>query len=239
MIKVHPSWQEIINISYDKLSEEYREFLEEDRGYFPSYDNFLNAFKTLPLCNTKYILFGQDPYPREKSAIGYAFIDGAVDEIFSDNGLSKKVNKATSLRNFIKMLLVARGSLHKDECSPKEIAKIDKSELILDMMQLKDNFERSGVLLLNTSLIFTDKKSTSSHVKNFLPFMEELLSNLVGQNIQLIMLGNISKDIQKKLPHCKKFQIFQAMHPYNIDFIKDSSVIKFFEPMNLLSRIPN
>ncbi len=234
MITVHPSWQNIIERSYNKLSKEYREFLENDTEYFPSYDNFLNAFKTLPLGNTKYILFGQDPYPREQSAIGYAFIDGDVKEIFSENGLSKKVNRATSLRNFFKMLLVAEESLDEKDCSKEAIAKIDKSRLITNIMQLKDNFEKNGVLLLNTSLIFTNKKSTSIHVKNFLPFINELLLNLQDRDVELIMLGNISKVIRKKIPCSNNFKTFEAMHPYNIQFIKDSSVRSFFKPMNLL-----
>ena len=238
MIKVHPSWQEIINLSYNKLSLEYREFLEKDEGYFPSYSNFLNAFKTLSLDNTRYILFGQDPYPRAQSASGYAFIDGDVKEIFTENGLSKKVNRATSLRNFLKMLLVAQGSLSEKDCSKDAIAKIDKSRFIMNIMQLKDNFEKNGVLLLNTSLIFTDKKSTSIHVKNFLPFMNELLLNLQDREIELIMLGNISQVIRKKIPYSNNFKTFEAMHPYNVQFIKDSSVRSFFKPMNLLSISP-
>jgi len=237
VISVHPSWQNIINLSYNKLSIEYREFLENDIGYFPSFNNFLNAFKSLPLCDTKYILFGQDPYPREQSAIGYAFIDGDVKEIFGENGLSKKVNKATSLRNFLKMLLVAEESLNEKDCSKEAIAKIDKSKFITNIMQLKENFEKNGVLLLNTSLIFTDKKSTAIHVKSFLPFMNELLKNLQNSEIELIMLGNISQVISKKIPCSSNFKTFEAMHPYNVQFIKDLSVRNFFKPMNLLSSL--
>lgn len=234
MIVVHPSWQNIIELSYGKLSSEYREFLEKDSGYFPSFDNFLNAFKTLSLSDTKYILFGQDPYPREQSAIGYAFIDGDVKEIFGEYGFSKKVNRATSLRNFLKMLLVAGGHLDEKDCSKEAIAKIDKSKFITDIMQLKKNFEKNGVLLLNTSLIFTDKKSTTKHVKSFLPFMNELLKNLQNREIELIMLGNISQVIRKKIPCSNNFKTFEAMHPYNVQFIKDLSVRNFFKPMNLL-----
>lgn len=60
-LHVDSSWQEIIEYAYAGLSPEYRKFLEEDEGYFPTYSNFLNAFHTLSLENTKYILFGQDP----------------------------------------------------------------------------------------------------------------------------------------------------------------------------------
>ncbi|MFK5881609.1 MAG: uracil-DNA glycosylase [Sulfurospirillum sp.] len=236
MIKVDSSWQGIIEKSYSKFRPAYRNFLENDKDYFPSYDNFLNAFKTLPVDKTRYILFGQDPYPREESAIGYAFIDGGVGDIFSENGLSKSVNRATSLRNFIKMLLVSKEVLSEDDCTPNAIKKLDKKYFIRNIMELKDNFEKNGVLLLNMSLIFTSKKETPLHVKEFLPFISELLWQIQNRDIGLIMLGNISKKIQKKIPHCKDFRIFEAMHPYNIGFIKDSSVRDFFKPMNLLDR---
>ncbi len=235
MIKVHPSWQEIVQECYSKLDANYRDFLEKDSGYFPSFSNFLNAFTTLPLDKTRYILFGQDPYPREKSAIGYAFIDGMVGDIFCVSGLSKSVNRATSLRNFIKMLLVANGNLDKNSTTKEQIGKIKKDGFITDIMQLKSNFEKNGVLLLNTSLIFTNKKETSLHVKQFRVFMNELLSRLQNKDIALILFGNIAKQMEKRFVPIKKYQLFKSQHPYNVGFIKDSSVIEFFKPMSLLS----
>jgi uracil-DNA glycosylase len=234
LIEVHPSWQKIIQKCYDKLDIKYREFLEKDVGYFPNFDNFLNAFKTLPLEKTRYILFGQDPYPRKKSAIGYAFIDGLVEEIFCENGLSKRVNRATSLRNFTKMLLVASGDLDKDETTKEKIADLDKSDFIDNIMQLKSNFEKNGVLLLNTSLIFTDKKNTNLHVKEFKPFINELLKSISGFDIELILFGNAAKDMEKRFSCISGFKVFKTMHPYNVGFIKDSPTIEFFRPMNLL-----
>ncbi len=236
MINIDTSWQKIVQNSYQKLDIKYRTFLEKDEGYFPSFDNFLNAFKTLPLDDTRYILFGQDPYPREESAIGYAFIDGRVRDIFSTNGLSKSVNRATSLRNFIKMLLVSKGLLDENNCTQDAIKRVDKTGLISDIMQLKDNFEKNGILLLNSSLVFTNKQETALHVKMFLPFISELLQMLQDRDICLILLGNASKEIKQRIPSSKKFKIFEAIHPYNINFIKDSSVRGFFQPMNLLDR---
>ncbi|MCF6172734.1 MAG: uracil-DNA glycosylase [Campylobacteraceae bacterium] len=234
MIKVHSSWQSIIEKCYGKLDIDYRKFLEKDNGYFPSRVDFLNAFKTLPLNNTKYILFGQDPYPRKQSAIGYAFIDGMVDEIFSSSGFSKRVNKATSLRNFIKMLLVANGNLEANDTTQEQISKIRKDNFITDIIELKLNFEKNGVLLLNTSLIFTDKKDTSFHVKQFRPFMGALLKQLEDKNIELILFGNMAKEMQKRFASIGNYRLFKSLHPYNVGFIKDSSVISFFKPMNLL-----
>lgn len=233
-LHVDSSWQEIVEYAYEGLSPQYREFLEQDEGYFPKYEHFLNAFKTLPLDKTKYILFGQDPYPRQESAIGYAFIDGAVKELFSKTGFSKEVNKATSLRNFMKMLLVTHGFLTCKDLTQEAIANIDKKEFIRSIEELKNNFEKNGVLLLNTALIFSEKEKSKEHIKQFRPFIQRLLSKLIENDIELILFGSMAKDIQKNFPLSLHFKSIQTLHPYNIGFINDSSVQKFFKPMNLL-----
>ncbi|WP_331775164.1 uracil-DNA glycosylase [Sulfurospirillum sp. 1612] len=220
---------------YDALDQPYREFLEQDRGYFPHHDTFLNAFKTLRLEDTKYILFGQDPYPRKESAIGYAFIDGLVDEIFTDTGLSKPVNKATSLRNFIKMLCVAQGVLPHDNTSQQAISQLPKEGYIRTIFDLKENFEKNGVLLLNTSLIFTSKKNTMRHARAFLPFMDTLLQTLKDRNIEIILFGNTAKMLEKKLPFLQTYTLHKMPHPYNVSFIKDPTALTLFAPMKLLN----
>ncbi|MDR1461417.1 MAG: uracil-DNA glycosylase [Campylobacteraceae bacterium] len=231
---VHESWRQIVSNAYNALDSEYRAFLETDKGYFPNFSNFLNAFKTLPKNKTKAILFGQDPYPRENSAIGYAFIDGCVKSIFGDKGLSKEVNRATSLRNFIKMLLLSSDKLTSASLTQENIAKLNKSEFINGIMELKDNFEANGILLLNTSLVFVNKDDTPLHVKAFAPFMKTLLSQLSNDQIELILFGNIAKEIKKLLPSSHNFTLIQTCHPYNLDFITDEKVLNYFAPMRLL-----
>jgi len=231
---VDPSWQEIIEYAYAGLTPEYRKFLEKDEGYFPTFSNFLNAFHTLSLEKTKYILFGQDPYPRLQSASGYAFIDKNVKNIFSTKGFSKEVNRATSLRNFLKMLLLSEGFLKSDDLSQDAISKISKDKFIDSIDALRYNFERNGVLLLNTALIFTCKEDTKLHVKEFRVFMQRLLSKLVDQNIELILFGAMAKDIKKQLPSALEFKTVETLHPYNIGFIHDLKVWSTFKPMRLM-----
>ncbi len=232
---VHGSWQESIHAAYNSLSEGYRAYLEQDQGYFPSQKQYLNAFKTLPREKVRYILFGQDPYPREESAIGYAFIDGKVKDIFSDTGLSKEVNRATSLRNFIKMALVARGDLSAKETSQEAIAQVDKSALIESIGELKDNFERNGVLLLNTALIFSSKAESRSHIKAWRPFVERLLEEMRDADPTLILFGTHAKAL-KKLKGIEKFHTIELEHPYNHTFISNPEALKLFAPMNLLAK---
>jgi len=230
----YTSWDSVLQQAYATLDKTYQDFLEEDRGYFPSKAHYFNAFKTLPKEKVKYILFGQDPYPRQESAGGYAFIDTNVKVLFSASGLSKEVNRATSLRNFIKMMLLARGDL-KEETSQSNIAKIDKKELINSIDELRENFEKNGVLLLNTALIFTDKKASAKHIKSWQPFVQSLLSALEKEAPTLILFGNHAKDLKKKF-RLEKCETIEMEHPYNSTFIHNEKALKLFGNMKLLEK---
>jgi len=231
----HPSWQTIIEKAYSALDLEYRTFLETDNSYFPEKTDYLNAFKTLPRTEVKYILFGQDPYPRRESAGGYAFIDEKVKQLFSENGLSKEVNRATSLRNFIKMALVARGDLDIGDTSQSAISALDKTPFINSIAALRENFEKSGVLLLNTALIFTEKKHSNKHVKAWRPFIASLLNDLASDAPALILFGNHAKELKRALP-LENFPTIEMEHPYNHTFIANKNAQELFGPMKLLEK---
>ncbi|WP_200763342.1 uracil-DNA glycosylase family protein [Nitrosophilus alvini] len=229
-------WGDIVEEAYDSLESEYRKFLEKNSGYFPDFENMFNAFKTLPLANTKYILFGQDPYPRRESAIGYAFIDAKVKRIFDDkNGLSKEVNRAVSLRNFVKMALVADGRLSPTDTSKEAIKKVNRDDLIVSIMDLKNNFEKNGILLLNKALVFTSKKDTRLHLKKWHPFIAKLLELLQNRDLELILFGNAAKDILS-IKESRKFKVYHMEHPYNVSFVTNKEALDFFGKMELLKR---
>ena len=229
------SWQPLLDEAYASLSAEYRNFLETNTDYFPTQENYFNAFKTLEKENVKYILFGQDPYPRKQSAGGYAFIDTNVKTLFSSKGLSKEVNRATSLRNFIKMALLASGDLRIEDTSQDAIVQVDKSQMIDSIEALRKNFEKNGVLLLNTALIFTDKNSSNKHVKAWRSFMQTLLKGLEGEDIKLILFGTHAKELKKQL-HLEKFEAIELEHPYNHTFIANPEALKLFSDMRLLEK---
>lgn len=222
--KTKNSWQKILSNSFESLDKNYIQSLENS-SYFPK--NFLAPFNTLDKKDTKYILFGQDPYPRKESAIGYSFIDGKVKNIWSENGLSKEVNRATSLRNFMKMLLYSDGYLIEKE----EIAKIDKSDFIETIYELRDNFEKNGVMLLNIVPIFTTKEDTKKHLKEWIHFSKTFLQEIEDSHVELILFGQLAKTIDKFHLNMKT-HAFE--HPYNISFIKNEEVIELFKPMKLL-----
>lgn len=229
------SWDNILADAYTSLEKEYQKFLEEDKDYFPSKENYFNAFKTLHKDKVKYILFGQDPYPRKESAGGYAFIDMKVQKLFSPSGLSKEVNRATSLRNFIKMALVASHRLTTEDTSQESIVRLDKTGMIDSIDELRLNFEKNGVLLLNTALIFTDKKSTKKHVKAWQPFVQTLLGALEENAPKLILFGAHAKDLKKQFS-LDAFETIELEHPYNHTFISNPKALDLFGPMKLLEK---
>lgn len=227
-------WSNILTSCFDKMTPKYKEFLESNQNYFPDLSNFLNAFKTLSKMKTKYILFGQDPYPREKSAIGYAFIDGAVHSLWeAKGGLSKEVNRATSLRNFLKMLLICEDVLSLDDTSKEALKNVDTSLYIHSIYELRENFEKNGVLLLNMALVFTDKESSKYHIREFKSFVQEFLHQLQGSNIELILFGSLAQDIRK---YATDLPMHLFEHPYNLSFITNQEVQEFFKPMSLLRK---
>ena len=227
-----PSWHGVLEKAFEAFDSDYLHYLQTNSDYFPNQSNLLNAFKTLPLNKTKYILFGQDPYPRVQSAIGYAFIDGKVSSIFSKNGLSKEVNRATSLRNFMKMLLLCEGDL-KDDFSKEALAKVDTSRYIQSIHQLRENFEKNGVLLLNMALVFSSKEESKKHIKAWRGFVQNLLAMLHEEEIELILFGKMAEDIEK-FEEAKKFKKHILPHPYNISFITDPKAHTLFGSMQLL-----
>ncbi|WP_456381459.1 uracil-DNA glycosylase family protein [Hydrogenimonas sp.] len=233
MLEVHESWREEVLAAYEALDPAYRREVEKG-NFLPEKSRIFNAFKTLPRSEVRYILFGQDPYPRPESATGHAFIDGAVETIFSPTGLSKRVNRATSLRNFVKMALLVEGLLTPGDLSQKAIAAIDKSGLVDSIDELRKNFERNGVLLLNAALVFEDKRSSARHARAWRPFIRTLLASLDGET-ELILFGSIAETI-RKIPESSRFRHHLLEHPYNHTFVCNETAHRLFGPMHLLRK---
>ena len=232
---VDASWEPILLPALEALEGEYREWLLAGEGYIPVRERILAAFSTLKPQQVRYILFGQDPYPRRESAIGYAFIDGRVKEIFTPTGLSREVNRATSLRNFIKMVLVAEGLLDPSDTSQEAIAALEKNGLISSMDELRRNFERAGVLLLNTALVFENKESSRRHIRAWQSFVDSLLEKMASCRPSMILFGTHAKAV-KKLRGVGSMKTLELEHPYNHTFVVNPSAHELFGPMHLLRR---
>lgn len=229
----HPSWQPCLKAALNKMDPHYLETLLLDADWLPGCNRIFSAF-SLPVEQTNYILFGESPYPRAASANGYAFWDAAVHHIWSDTGLSKPVNRATSLRNIIKMLLIAEETLTANNTTQTEIARLDKSHFVQTNDQLFQNFIHHGFLLLNATPVLRPAK-VRQDAAAWQPFIRHVLDFLFEKHpdVQLILFGNIANLIDK-LVHGHPVKKLYAEHPYNISFITNQKVIDFFKPMHLL-----
>lgn len=230
---IDTSWQPLVNHALSTVEPVYLQKLQTDADWLPGPNAIFNAFSQ-PLSDTRFILLGESPYPRQASANGYAFWDQAVTDLWSAKGLSTAVNRATSLRNFIKMLLVAEGLLDANDTSQAAISRIDKQSLVQSIDELFANLLQNGFLLLNASLVLS-KQGVKQDAKCWYPFMETLLSELVPhkRTIELVLFGKIAEQINT-INAAKQFKQLTAEHPYNLSFIKNKNIIQFFKPFRLL-----
>ena len=228
--QIHPDWHPILDQAILTLDPNYLHQLTIDNHWLPGKESLFAAF-TAPLSSIRYILLGESPYPRAQSANGYAFWDRAVGSLWSSTGLSKPVNRATSLRHFIKMLLHARGDL-KDDFSQDAIAKLDHAAYLQTASQLFGALMAHGILLLNASLVYSEG-NIPYHARQWRPFMQSLLLQLADYNpvLELILFGRVAAQVRE----ASRFKCLIAEHPYNISFITNPDVVAFFKPMDLLS----
>ena len=226
---VHPQWREIILSALATLTTDYRHALMTRDDWLPGNGQVFNAFR-LPLSAVNYILLGESPYPRACSANGFAFWDNAVTELWGQQGLSKAVNRATSLRNFIKMLWVARGDLQHD-VSQAAIAVLEKHAVVQTAAELFQALLARGFLLLNASLVYRAGE-VNLHAKHWQPFLQSVLQQVasVRPQVQVLAFGRIAQQLTRDSP----LPVILAEHPYNLSFIHNQMILDFFRPLNIL-----
>ena len=227
--QVHSEWAPIIERALHTLSDDYRQNLLTTNDWTPGKHKVFAAFSE-PLSAVRTLLIGESPYPRMESANGYAFWDANVQDLWSETGLSKAVNRATSLRNLMKMLLFARGDLGDDFSQPA-IAAVDKSKFHQRASSFFNGLMANGFLLLNATPVYRANE-IKYHAKLWQAFMLTILDALLEYNpsISLILLGRIAL----RVPGCDRFECLIAEHPYNVSFITNPRVVEFFKPLDLL-----
>ena len=185
------SWRPLLTEGLAAMMQatpDYQPLLALD-AYLPTGQRLFAAF-ALPLGQVRYVLVGEGPYPREASATGVCFMDGAVGSLWSDEpggGLSKAVNKATSLRNFMKMLLVADGQLSLENTAGTALADVSATARsgagshIQTLADMQRKLTDQGFLLLNASLVFRSHVAPAKDAKAWLPFFETVMAGLAAQ----------------------------------------------------------
>jgi len=238
MSRAHASWQPILLRGLEAVAKGHPGYLPALAAddYLPTGQRLFAAF-ALPLGEVRYVLVGEGPYPRAESATGVCFMDGAVGSLWSEAGLSKPVNKATSLRNFMKMLLVADGQLDPRDTGGAALAPIAARAasigLIQTLAQLQDNLTAHGFLLLNASLVFRPHVAPVIDAKAWLPFLQTVLDALGRRAPTLVLWGKIAEQL-RKLPETERLLQVASEHPYNLTFIHHARMQELFRPMRLL-----
>ncbi|MBC3861696.1 uracil-DNA glycosylase [Undibacterium jejuense] len=245
---VHESWRDPVELGLAAMHAADPTYFEQlcSNGFLPTDGRLFAAFE-LPIEDVRYVLIGEGPYPREDSATGVCFMDGAVKQIWSPDGagLSKKVNRATSLRNFIKMLLVADGRLDESVTSGEIMRGIAQTALAPDsgfiqtLPELQQNLHKNGFLLLNASLVFRTSVAPARDGKSWQIFLQTIFAALHSHSVSfgkvpsLILWGKIAEQLQR-IHETSLFPQIVAEHPYNLSFIKNRTMQNFFRPMQLL-----
>ncbi len=239
------SWRPVLRSGLEAIADADPGYLPAlaASSYLPTNGRLFAAF-TLPLDAVRYVLVGEGPYPRERSATGVCFMDGAVESLWSEKGLSKEVNRATSLRNFMKMLLVADGLLTPENASGEAMAHVSLraraigSPFIQALTQLQANLTRHGFLLLNATLVYRPDVPPLKDAKAWRPFLRTVLEALAeraarGTSPTLVLWGKIAEQLNA-LDVTSRFPRAVSEHPYNLSFIGNKSMQDLFGPMHLL-----
>lgn len=243
--KVHPEWLTPVKCGLYAIERSFPGYLQSlaKSDFLPTENRIFAAFSRAP-SEIRYVLVGEGPYPRPESATGYAFMDGAVQAIWLDDesGFSKRANKATSLRNFLKMLCVTEGFLMADQTSGGAMAEIlpkarlAGANLIRTLPELQCNLVENGFLLLNASLVFRKDVAPVKDGKSWMPFLREILlylQNASSTPPALVLWGKVASEINK-IPEAASMSQLISEHPYNLSFIQNDLMQDFFKQFGLL-----
>ncbi|HUV22526.1 MAG TPA: uracil-DNA glycosylase [Gammaproteobacteria bacterium] len=237
---VHPQWQQILADALATLDPAYLRSLLQDDNWLPGASQLLSAFKRDRL-GVRYLLIGESPYPRRESANGIAFYDAAVGALWSAQGLSKPVNRATSLRNIVKTALLAEGHLLKDDegkVTQAAIAAIDKQPLIQSLDDLFTNLQQAGFLMLNATPVLHPERKPVLEARYWQAFLGRLLASIADQAvapITLLLWGKIAQQVGS-LPASRQYRKLVCEHPYNLSFIDNPQMLELFARTTPLQR---
>jgi uracil-DNA glycosylase len=235
---VHEEWRAPLSQALQAVSTEYLASLVRDPLWLPGMNQLLRAFRR-DLSGCRYILFGESPYPRMQSANGIAFYDGAVNELWSEQGLSKAVNRATSLRNIMKTALLAEQLLQPDahgKLSQSAIASLSKQGLVQTIHELFDTLQQRGFLLFNATPVLHPERKPALEARFWTGFVDSLLTRIAERKKELptlLLWGKVAQQINA-MPSAQPYPKLISEHPYNLSFIQNPAIRALFSQLKIL-----
>ncbi|MGD8350207.1 MAG: uracil-DNA glycosylase [Gammaproteobacteria bacterium] len=236
---VHDEWRPLLAEALATISPAYLAALLHDRNWLPGPDRLLAAFRR-DRRGLRYLLLGESPYPRRESANGIAFYDAAVGDLWSEQGLSKTVNRATSLRNIVKAALLAEDRLHRDadgKITQAAISRVDRHGLVQTLGEIFDNLESAGFLLFNATPVLHPERKPVVEARYWRDFLECLLASIHrhAQQPRLLLWGKIAKLVED-MPSSRNFDRLVCEHPYNLSFIDNPDIHRLFAELRVLQK---
>lgn len=238
--QVHPEWRPLLADALARVDPGYLATLRADDSWLPGRENLFAAFRR-DRSGLRYLLLGESPYPRAESANGIAFFDAAVGPLWSERGLSKPVNRATSLRNLLKTALLAEGRLGADRdgrLSQASIAALDKRGLVQTLPELFANLERAGFLLFNATPVLHPARKVALEARywqGFLARLLEAIAQAAPRPPALVLWGKIAETVEG-LAEAGAYRRIVCEHPYNLSFIDNPEMRRLFAELRLLQR---
>ena len=234
---VHAEWREILSEALAAVDPGYLRALIDDPDWLPGPDRLLAAFRR-DRAGLRYLLLGESPYPRAESANGIAFYDAAVGSLWSEQGLSKPVNRATSLRNIVKTAILAEGLARPGadgRLGPAEIAAMDHSGLIETLDELFANLHAAGFLMFNATPVLHPARKPAREARYWRGFLDRLLAAIAPQAPTLLLWGKIA-NLVESLPSSRGLERIVCEHPYNLSFIDNPDMRALFARLRVLQR---
>ncbi|KAL0236758.1 hypothetical protein PCE1_000156 [Barthelona sp. PCE] len=214
-VRIPEKWS-FLQSTIDTENDNIDNFIVSDvsSGIWPDSNNIFNALNDMDPKQVRYVVLGQDPYPRPVSATGISFFDGEV--------LDWQGKMSPSIRNIIKSILISR-----DLCEPDtKVAQMRQTISSINFPQPQEFFDRTrknGTLWLNTSLTFGGKaaKTLREHLNFWKPTINTIIEHVIAESehtVAFLLFGGkaqkLEKSIQKKADKAGKQIVFvRNCHP--------------------------
>lgn len=205
-LDVHSDWNHFLSNKNLNLIREIENEVVKN-GFTPPAEKVLR-FLSVPLSTAKIIILGQDPYPQPGVATGRAF---EVGDLKSWSEPFKNV----SLKNILRAVYKAYSG--KIISFGQFKTKLDNEFPVLPPGKFFENWERQGIVLLNTS--FTCESGfPGSHQKIWESFTSQLLEFVKNNSPQAtwFLWGKHAFDATKNLDLDKTIRTFHPMMCYDM-----------------------
>ena len=216
---VHASWIDLLREQLQCLDHAFADELEADPAWLPGADRCLAAF-AVPRGDVRVVWLGESPYPRTDSATGLSFQDGAVGEIFRDDGrLAVGINRATSLRNVLKAWFVATNRLDVGATSSRHVKNMDRDGIVARLDEVFDRGRQCGWLWLNAGLSFRPARPKAAQIRAWEPLVNFVLRDVSARSARVALMGRFAERFEPA-----SAEPLLSVHPRREEFIENPDV---------------